>query len=69
MVISVGQLNWHEVKDLSAKEQFQRFSEILLEAIARVGEMKRKPKNFDSVTFAAEVERLLTQCPIDEMKA
>jgi hypothetical protein len=69
LLISVGQLNWPDVKDLSAQEQFQRFSEILLEAIARVAEMKRKPKNFDSAAFSARVGGLLARCTVDEMVA
>lgn len=68
LVVSVGQLNWPDVKDLSAEEQFQRFAEILLSAIGRVSEMKRKPKSFDSAAFSVEVARLLAQCPVDEMK-
>jgi len=68
LVISVGQLNWPDVKDLSATEQFQRFSVILLEAIARVGTMKRKPKSFDTSAFLAEVTRLLALCPAAEME-
>lgn len=54
-LISVGQLNWPDVKDLAAIGQFQRFSEILLAAIERVAEMKRKPKEFDSA-------RVLERC-------
>ena len=69
LVISVGQLNWPDVKDLSASEQFERFSDILLGAIARVSTMKRKPKNFDTQAFLAEVARLLAQCPVSEIEA
>lgn len=69
LVVSVGQLNWPDVKDLSAEEQFQKFSEVLLRAISRVGDMKRKPKNFDSVAFSGEVARLLAQCSVDEIVA
>lgn len=69
LVVSVGQLNWPDVKDLPLKEQFQRFAEVLLEAIGRIAEMKRKPKNFDSAVFSIEVARLLAECPVDEMEA
>lgn len=69
LVISVGQLNWPDVKDLTAKEQFQRFSEVLLVAIGRVAEMKRKPKSFDSAAFSIEVARLLAQLPVDHVEA
>lgn len=69
LVISVGQLNWPDVKDLPACEQFRRFAEVFLEAIGRVAEMKRKPKSFNSAAFSVEVARLLAQCPVDEMEA
>lgn len=69
LVISVGQLNWLDVKDLPVNEQFRKFAEILLEAIGRVAEMKRKPKSFDSAEFSIEVSRLLARCLVDEMQA
>ena len=68
-LISAGQLNWPDVKDLSAAEQFKRFSEVLLSAIGRIGDMKRKPKDFDYVTFQATVERMLLRCPVDQIQA
>lgn len=67
-LISVGQLNWPDVKDLSASEQFVRFSEILLDAIARTGTMKRKPRSFDPKRFATDIERLLAQCQVDTIE-
>jgi hypothetical protein len=51
LVISVGQVDWLDVKDLTAREQFQHFADALLSAISRVGEMKRKPRDFDFVKF------------------
>lgn len=69
LVISVGQLNWPDVKDLRAKDQFQSFAEALLDAIGRVADMKRKPRSFDSASFSVEVARLLAQCPVEEMLA
>ena len=42
--------------------------EVLLEAIGRVAEMRRKPKSFDSTAFFVEVAQLLAQCPVDEME-
>lgn len=68
-LISVGQLNWPDVKDLSAEDQFKRFSETLLAAIARVGDMKRKPKDFDYANFHATVGRMLARCSADQIKA
>ena len=64
-LLSVGQLNWPDVKDLSEAEQFERFSAMLLQAIARAGAMKRKPRHFDAAAFVADVTLLLFAYPID----
>ena len=67
LIISVGQINWLDVKDLSATEQFKIFSRILLKAISRVGDMKRRLKNFDFTAFSADIENFLTLCPVGEI--
>ena len=67
LVISVGQVNWPDVKDLNAREQFQHFANTLFQAISRVSEMKRKPRDFDVARFLAEIRRILSQCPVDKM--
>ena len=64
LLLSVGQLNWQDVKDLSAEKQFEKFSEALLMAIARVNNMKRKPKNFDLANFSVEVAGLVKNCSV-----
>lgn len=64
-LLSVGQLNWPDVKDLSEAEQLQRFGAMLLQAIARAGAMQRKPRGFDPAAFAADVTLLLHAYPID----
>jgi hypothetical protein len=68
-LLSVGQLNWPDVKDLSAQEQFAKFSETLLDAIWRVKTMKRRPKNFDIVQFAIDVAALLKICSVEKITA
>ena len=67
LVISVGQVNWPDVKDLNAREQFQHFADTLLQAISRINEMKRKPRDLDVARFLAEIRRILWQCPVDKM--
>jgi hypothetical protein len=67
LVISVGQINWPDVKDLEGPEQFQHFTDTLLGAISRISEMKRKPKHFDVAKFLVEVRRILSECPVDKM--
>lgn len=69
LLLSVGQIDWLDVKELSAGEQFKKFSKVLLESISRIGEMKRKPKDFDLKEFALEMERLLAQCPVAQIEA
>jgi len=68
-LISVGQLNWLDVKDLPANEQFKCFSGILLGAIGRIADMKRKPRDFDHVAFQATVQRMLARCPVEQIEA
>jgi hypothetical protein len=69
LLLSVGQINWPDVKDLLVEEQFEKFSAVLLGSIARIAEMKRKPKNFDSAAFSLEMKRLLAQCPVADVEA
>lgn len=68
-LLSVGQLNWPDVKDISAEEQFSRFSETLLDAIERINTMKRKPRRFDLERFSRRVEQLLKNCPVSKVVA
>lgn len=69
LMLSVGQINWPDVKDLSAQEQFKIFGEVLLQSIARVADMKRKPRDFDSAAFSLEIERLLARCRLAQVEA
>lgn len=64
LLLSAGQLNWSDVKDISAEEQFSKFSETLLDAIERVNTMKRKPKSFDLESFSSTIAQLLKNCPV-----
>jgi hypothetical protein len=64
-LISVGQLNWPDVKDLSEAEQYQHFGATLLAAIGRIGEMQRKPRQFDHAALRDDVALLLAAYPID----
>jgi hypothetical protein len=58
-LIAVGQLNWPDVKGLDAQAQLDRVAEVLLTAIARVGEMKRQPKHFDVERFLNTLRSIL----------
>ncbi len=69
LVISVGQINWPDVKDIDGPEQFRRLAGVLIQAISRLGEMKRKPKYFDVAAFLTEMRRILEVCPVNAMIA
>jgi len=68
-LVSVGQLEWRDVKDLSPADQLNRLNSALTDAIARVGEMKRKPRAFDRDAFSREVSAILADVPIDRVRA
>jgi hypothetical protein len=68
-IVSVGQLNWSDVKDLDERRQFQFFAEVLLLAVARINEMKRKPRDFDVLGFLNKIRSILADCPIANMTA
>ncbi|HEY6095166.1 MAG TPA: hypothetical protein VIU93_09480 [Gallionellaceae bacterium] len=61
-LISVGQLEWKEVKDLSAAEQLSRLGAALLSSIERIATAKRKPKDFDHAAFARAIRNFLPSC-------
>ena len=60
--ISVGQLEWLQVKDLSAQEQLSRLSDALIAAVERIGTAKRKPKDFDHAALAQALRDILQSC-------
>ena len=62
--ISVGQLDWKEVKDLSASEQLSRLGDALLSSIERIATVKRKPKDFDHSALAEAVRGVLRSCKL-----
>jgi hypothetical protein len=69
LVVSVGQLNWPDVKDLDEQRQFECFAEVLLLAVSRVSELKRKPKDFDVIGFSNKIRSILAACPVAEVTA
>ena len=59
-LISVGQINWPEVKDAAPPEQLASLCGTLRTAIARIPRMRRKPRAFDYDGFGARVGSILT---------
>lgn len=54
-LISVGQLDWPEIRHLDARAQFAMFQACALGAIERIATMKRRPRDFDLAAFQAAV--------------
>jgi hypothetical protein len=60
--ISVGQLEWKEVKNLSVSAQLSMLGDALVSSIERIATAKRKPKDFDSAALAQAVRDILRSC-------
>jgi hypothetical protein len=60
-IVSVGQLEWDVVKDLAAAEQLVHMKRALTSAIARLDDMKRKPRAFDRAAFAGTMATILAE--------
>lgn len=52
LLLSVGQIEWRDVKALALEEQLRVLADTLMTAIDRLPTAKRKPKDFDSAAFA-----------------
>ena len=59
-LVSVGQIEWSEIKHDTLEKQLAALWAALLSSIDRVASMQRKPKDFDSAAFAAAVRVLMT---------
>ena len=64
LLISVGQVDWLQVKDLSAQMQYENLMGALDAALERVLQMKRKPKDFESQRFVQAVRDRMSQCSV-----
>ncbi|MDR3058722.1 MAG: hypothetical protein LBU84_11355 [Prevotella sp.] len=54
-------LFYDEFLEISKYDQVVYLHKGMLEAISRIKEMKRKPKDFDVDKFYMEIDRLMTQ--------
>jgi hypothetical protein len=68
-LISVGQLEWKEVKDLPTSAQLSKLGDALLSSIERIATAKRKPKDFDYVAFAQAIRSFLPSCKSSMVQA
>ena len=64
LLISVGQVDWLQVKDLAAEKQYEHLMRALDAVLSRVQQMKRKPKDFESQRFVQAVRGRMSQCSI-----
>lgn len=62
LFISVGQIEWLDVKELTVDAQLESLKLALIAAIERIGTLKRKPRNFDYASFGAAVQESLSRC-------
>jgi hypothetical protein len=60
--ISVGQVEWKDVKELAVDAQLEQLKIALTVAIERIGTLKRKPRDFDYISFGAAVQESLSRC-------
>lgn len=61
-LVSVGQIEWSEVKHLALNEQLDVLWEALLTAVDRMDTMKRRPREFDSNALSTAVRVLQASC-------
>lgn len=67
--ISVGQLEWKDVKDLPASAQLSKLGATLISSIERIAMAKRKPKDFDHAALAQAIRDFLPLCKASMVQA
>jgi len=65
--VSVGQLEWNDVKELSAAAQWQAFGNVLVAAVERITGAKRKPKDFDYAALALALRIIFISCDVSQV--
>jgi len=60
--VSVGQVEWKDVKDLSATEQLAHLGAALETFVGRISALTRKPKDFDHAALAKSIREILSRC-------
>lgn len=67
--VSVGQLEWKEVKELPISAQLSKLGAALLSSIERIATAKRKPKDFDYAALAQAIRNFLPSCKSSVVQA
>jgi hypothetical protein len=65
--ISVGQVEWQEVKALQPPAQLGFIGAALLSSVERIGIAKRKPKDFDHLAFVTFLRGVLSACDVSQV--
>lgn len=60
--LSVGQIEWKDIKALPIEAQLIQLGVVLVESIERIGTLQKKPKDFDHAGFADAVRKILSRC-------
>ena len=61
-LLSVAQIEWQDVKELSVEVQLIQLGTALVSAIERIGTLQKKPKDFDYVSFSDAIQAILSRC-------
>lgn len=61
-LVSVGQIEWADVKHLGVERQMDVLWSALVSSVERVAAMKRKPRNFDAHALSTAVRVLQASC-------
>jgi hypothetical protein len=64
---SVGRIDWTEIENLRARQQFQAFGHALQFAIENTSRAKRKPRDFNAAAFAETVAAKLRSAKLSQL--
>lgn len=66
-VWSVGRIDWTEIQHLPASQQLKAFAQALQFSIEKVGQAKRKPKDFNTKEFAKAIGSRLRSAQVSQL--
>ena len=61
-LVSVGQIEWSDVKHLPLEAQVTALWRVLLSSVDRVAVMQRRPRDFHSIAFADAIRVPQASC-------
>ena len=60
-LVANSHFDWNVIKDMNDSEIFEQIKVEMVSSIERIGKMKRKPKNFDYLSFREKVTEILEE--------